>query len=364
MQPREPSRSQRSAGKMKTSAMRICVPPIGWSILPLTRSGMTATRPFERKRSQTSTTTIPGVRLRPADIDKMVAQKRPPPQPIASTARLVGLLRYHDPVEISPATRDPIPPAEYANWIAPDHAIDQLRPIHPDTIREAIQARVLAGSLKAAAQTVVEITTGGGRQADTYCLLEAGDWINSAGDPFWAFGDVTVPPKPRRESGLQQLRIPGNGPTRVFQGVRLDPAGLGQLRAQIRPPPQNSSAPLITPLNPVAPARPAPPAPPRSIASLPNAMPPSEARNQLATAYDTLAKRSAPNRRVPQKPKAPVTHDEFMAWFSTLAPIEQAQGYRLLWARANRAFRPRKGIPRKWAEELARGRNRGRTRKS
>jgi hypothetical protein len=146
---------------------------------------------------------------------------------------------------------------DYERWIPPGPTLARLAPIPRTVAVEAIAARVRSGTMRAAAQIVVQVSTNGQRQHAFFRILRAGEWIDEVEDRFWAIGDLTLLPDALRDSGYRHLRIPAGGPTFEIHGVRFDPAGVERIRAQF-------IAASITPdpLEPLPPSAP-PPAEPR-----------------------------------------------------------------------------------------------------
>lgn len=242
---------------------------------------------------------------------------------------------------------DTISQDEYERWLHPVHVLADLGSvISTEVLVREIASSLRDGLITAAAETIV---VPGQPERAQFHLLDPRlwlDWACIADGAFWQTGNREI------FSDSAPCRRHGFPPMRLYR-VRFEPTGIWKLRPP--PPPWSREAEKLPDRGPMS----------GRAELLADSEAASEAR-KAAEATRRLV--TTPLARLPQakatKPrrpgrKIPVSYDEFMVWFRGLAEIDQAKGYRWIWAEAKRHFYPRT-VLKKWPVELVEGRSLGR----
>jgi hypothetical protein len=261
-----------------------------------------------------------------------------------------------DPADIgAPQGESPaagIPTDEYERWLTPRAALTLLgKYMDADVAVGSLLRMLFDGLLRSAARYTIIREPGKSAQRSDHAWLTANAWGHATlGDPdrpFWTTGtfdivDVTNP-NPLINRAFS------------FHGVRFDPDGVSEMVAAASPHPPPSPIRVSNAPPPIPGVRgPIVNAPSRSGGTVPP---------NAAVAVKPGASPATKPKRAPQGQKGPVTFPELQAWHVALAPEDQRRGVRWLYPEARKHFHPRR-VPKALAEELVKGRRRGRPPKS
>ena len=242
--------------------------------------------------------------------------------------------------------------AEYGLWIPPRVALQRLGSVNRDNAISALLARLGAGTVLAAARTLRRVpplvrSDGFVDDEHHYTVLRGHTLATAALDEaFWATGDLTIISDRLGVKSFSRLTIGEVEFALYVVGVRFNPAHLAEMEAQLGIVRTRPVAEVVADILMNIPSS----ATSQPRAALPFISPPPTALPEPRVVV----------RRARRRPsKAPVSHAEFMTWHGELSEAERARGYRVIWAAANKHFRPRK-VPKAWCEELSRGRKLGR----
>lgn len=152
---------------------------------------------------------------------------------------------------------------EYALWLAPAAALQQLAPLIRMVAMDAIVGRLRTGEIHTVARTFRERRRDGSTRTEEYVVVNISSGMNQIEPRFWAVGDLTMAPDNLRESGYSHLRVPGQGPTLDFHGLRFNRDDIQELRDQLGIEPPPATPPPSSARRPESPTTGAPPKVPK-----------------------------------------------------------------------------------------------------
>jgi hypothetical protein len=311
-----------------------------------------------------------GIRFKPADIDKLAAEKRrASPRPWVAARDAAAVLRY---LHSEPLT---------AQAAITEHAAGGL--IRTRCKRRTIREHDKAG-VKTETHDDLEVFTEFWESFEQGQLRQSADWqMGSFATLHYMRGDwYTIRifgvefsredlAKLAGVSAEPEIAPEPRGPAQIMtewkarEAARLaseePPAAPAKVRISRVPPPIMPLA-VVQHAASTAAYNPAPVMTPDDVARefAPYALRGAERGPTSRAAAASPVTSSNPRRKAPRSKGKPITHDEFMAWYRELPLGDQARGYRWVWAEAKRHFRPRTRVLKSWAEELSKDRGSGR----
>lgn len=283
-----------------------------------------------------------GIRFRPADIDKLAAQRAAR----SGDARASGSMAV-------------LTEGEFWSWLPPGIALQRLIDggLPQNIAMPAIMNRISKGEIRIAARRYE--TRVGLLPSDTqFEIIPPKDFAPSSNDAvFWELGDVKY--SIRRKNRMMD-------DTYICTGIRLDPAGISEIERQRAPPAQNAlamspgSEPMLQELRRmVAQTRLDTALAGGNAAAGPFIDPFIAGAPGLTIGEAARYFAGSPALPTPRGRRAnPVTDREIKVWHRGLTKTQKSLGVLALWDLA-RAAHPDRHLPRKLVEQFGIGRSNG-----